>query len=117
MKTIFALGVAGAALFAAASVATAQEDCVGGFRMIKDQVPITCGVGNSAFQRPATAPEEPLYTGSIQRSATESGGGGNGSQIPSTGNQMVFADSRDSCKPGEYYMQDMQSMNFPVRCP
>jgi hypothetical protein len=117
MKRIFALTVAGAALFAAASIANAQEDCVGGYRMIKDQVPVTCsGGGSTMFERgAATTPEEPLYTGSIQASATTEAGG-NSEQIPTTGNQMVFADSRDSCKPGEYYMQDMQSMNFPVRC-
>jgi hypothetical protein len=115
MKTIFAFTIAGAALFAAASVANAQ-DCVGGYRMIKDQVPVHC-IGEAAtFQANAAPSEEPLYTGSINTSATGAGGG-NSDQIPSTQNQMVFADSRDSCKPGEYYMQDMQSMNFPVRCP
>lgn len=119
MKTILALTAAGAALFAAASVANAQEDCVGGYRMIKDQVPVACtGGAPTMFERSTTAPEEPLTTGSIQTTATESsGGGGNSEQIPTGSNQMVFADSRDSCKPGEYYMQDMQSMNRPERCP
>ena len=116
MKTIFALTVAGAALFAAASAANAQDDCVGGYRMVKDQVPVRCEAGSAMFQQDAIAPEEPLYTGSIQATAPESGGG-NSEQIPTSGNQMVFADSRDSCKPGEYYMQDMQSQNFPARCP
>ena len=114
MKTILAFTVAGAALFAAASVANA-EDCVGGYRMIKDQVPLVC-TGQSAMVAPsANRQEEPLYTGSINRTAAA--GGDNSDQIPSTQNQMVFAEGRDSCKPGEYYMQDMQSMNFPVRCP
>lgn len=116
MKTIFALTIAGAALFAAASAANAQDDCAGGYRMVKDQVPIRCDAGSAMFQQNVITPEEPLHTGSIPTTATENGGG-NSAQIPSTGNQMVFAESRDSCKPGEYYMQDMQSMNFPVRCP
>jgi len=113
MKTILALSVAGAAILGAASIASAQEDCVGGYRMLKDQVPVHCDTLRSAM----VAPEEPLYTGSIQASAPETNSG-NSDQIPTAaGNQMVFADSRESCKPGEYYMQDMQSMNFPVRCP
>ena len=116
MKTILALTIAGAALIAAASAANAQDDCVGGYRMIKDQVPVRCDAGSTMFEQSAIAPEEPLYTGSIQASAADSGG--NSDQIPTGArNEMVFADSRDSCKPGEYYMQDMQSMNFPVRCP
>src|SRR5215207_3190268 len=111
MKTILALTIAGAAVFAAASVASAQEDCVGGYRMIKDQVPISCGGETAMLDQGAIAPEEPLTTGSIQASAPESGGG-NIEEIPtSASGGMVFADSRDSCKPGEYYMQDMQSQN------
>jgi hypothetical protein len=119
MKTILALTIAGAAFAAAASVASAQEDCAGGYRMIKDQVPITCGGGPTMFQHSAIVPaqEEPLTTGSIRTSDAADTGGGNSDQIPTGGNAMVFADSRDSCKAGEYYMQDMQSMNFPVRCP
>jgi len=54
-------------------------------------------------------PEEPLYTGSIRS------GGGNAHEIPA-GGEMRFVESRGDCRPGMWYMQDMQSMNFPVRC-
>ena len=43
MKTILALAIGGAALFAA-SGANAQ-DCVGGYMMLKDQIPVRCDVG------------------------------------------------------------------------
>src|SRR5882724_10772595 len=116
MKTFLAFTIAGAALIAAASSASAQ-DCVGGYRMIKDQVPVACGGGPETFQQSATRPEEPLTTGSIRTSAAANGGG-NSTEIPSQQKGgIVFADSRDSCKAGQYYMQDMQSMNIPERCP
>ena len=41
MKTILAIGVSAAALFAVSSVASAQSDCVNGWHMIKDQIPIS----------------------------------------------------------------------------
>jgi hypothetical protein len=114
MRTILALSVAGGALFAAASVANAQ-DCAGGYRMVKDQVPIRCDAGAAMFHQGATPLREPLTTGSIRTTAPQNGGGNSG-QIPTARGDMVFASGRDSCKPGEYYMQDMQSMNIPVRC-
>ena len=44
MRVLLALITAGAALLGAASVANAQ-DCVNGYRMIKDQIPVLCQAG------------------------------------------------------------------------
>ena len=64
--------VTGAALFAIAGTAQAQEDCVGGYRMIKGEIPVQCDVGSVAPSFGVTQPafqhaplEEPLTTGSI----------------------------------------------------
>ena len=82
MKKILAIGVASAALFGVASLASAQEDCLNGWRMIKDQLPIRCDMPPAAVgpapilggvaaavtapvEAIAEAVEEPLYTGSI----------------------------------------------------
>jgi hypothetical protein len=66
--TLLAIAASAAAFFAVAGTAQAQ-DCVGGWRMIKDQIPVACGegFGASAFAPTVTAPAEPLYTGSINR--------------------------------------------------
>jgi hypothetical protein len=140
MRTILALTIGGATLFGAASLANAQ-DCVGGYMMLKDQIPVRCDVGPGFGPMGATplqpVPEgvasasvgggnadeiptnatEPVYTGSINTAgATVPPGGGNADEIPSSGS-MNFVDSRDDCRPGYWYMQDMQSMNRPERCP
>ena len=64
--TLVALAASAAAFFAVAGTAQAQ-DCVGGYRMLKDQIPVACGedFGPSAFAPSAPVVEEPLYTGSI----------------------------------------------------
>jgi hypothetical protein len=64
-RTLFALTGAAAAIFAIAGTAQAQ-DCVGGYRMVKGEIPVQCdsGFGASVFA-PAAPIGEPLYTGSI----------------------------------------------------
>jgi hypothetical protein len=61
---------AAAAFFAVASAAQAQ-DCVGGYRMLKDEIPIACGAAaeESAFAPTAPPRGEPATTGSIDRVA------------------------------------------------
>jgi hypothetical protein len=141
MKTIFAIGVSAAALFAASSVANAQSDCVNGWHMIKDNIPARCDMLQPAFAGPGTieqeaalvsaeaAPlEEPLYTGSIDAGApveeplvtgsidaTEAGQSrGNAEEIPS--GDMQFVASRDECQPGYFWMMELNSGNRPVAC-
>ena len=65
--TLLAMAASAAAFFAVAGTAQAQ-DCVGGWRMIKGEIPVACSeeFGRSAFA-PAPVAQEPLYTGSINR--------------------------------------------------
>lgn len=65
-RSLLALTIASAAFFAVASAAQAQ-DCVGGYRMLKDEIPIACGAAaeESAFAPVAPLPSEPATTGSI----------------------------------------------------
>ena len=66
--TLLALAASAAAFFAVAGTAQAQ-DCVGGWRMIKGEIPVACSehFGRSAFAPAAPVVREPLYTGSINR--------------------------------------------------
>jgi hypothetical protein len=68
MRSLLAVTSAAAAFFAVASAAQAQ-DCVGGFRMLKDEIPIACGAAaeESAFAPTAPPRGEPATTGSINR--------------------------------------------------
>lgn len=121
MKTILAIGVAAAALMGASSAASAQ-DCVGGWTMIRDQIPVRCDTMPSAFSGPAGAEEplpaeEPMYTGSIGTGAppvSES------EQPPRPGGPgyvgMAFVGSADECQPGYFYMMELNSGNRPVAC-
>jgi hypothetical protein len=65
--------VASAAFFAVASAAHAQ-DCVGGYRMLKDEIPIACDAAfdESAVDQTAPVASEPLTTGSISRAQAPS---------------------------------------------
>jgi len=139
MKKILAIGAAAAALIGVSSVASAQEDCLNGWRMIKEQVPVRCDVLPSAFgprESPVeqfvtgaitapvnaitapvnaiTAPvEEPLYTGSIAPAPVEE------SEMPprpGAPESFTFAASRDECQPGQYWMMELSSGNRPVAC-
>jgi hypothetical protein len=67
-RTLFTLTTAAAAFFAVGNAAQAQ-DCVGGFRMIKDEIPIPCGAAaeESAFAPAAPVENEPATTGSVAR--------------------------------------------------
>ena len=66
--TLVALAASAAAFFAVAGTAQAQ-DCVGGWRMIKGEIPVACSenFGRSAFAPVAPVLREPLYAGSINR--------------------------------------------------
>jgi hypothetical protein len=136
MKTILAIGVSAAALFAVSSVANAQSDCVNGWHMIKDQIPVRCDEMPSAFSGPGitslesgtvvedevgpvvlTEPtpvvEEPIYTGSIaplNESEQPPRPGGPGTPA------YTFAASQDECQPGQYWMMELNSGNRPVAC-
>jgi hypothetical protein len=72
-RTLLAITTAAAAFFAVASAAQAQ-DCVGGFRMIKDEIPIACGAAaeESAFAPAAPLSSGPATTGSISRAQAPS---------------------------------------------
>jgi hypothetical protein len=74
---VFALATATS--FFAIGSAQAQ-DCEGGFRMLKDEIPVACdgGSGQSATGASALIQSEPLHTGSINA------GGGNADEIPSS---------------------------------
>ena len=135
MRTILAIGVSAAALFAASTVANAQSDCVNGWHMIKDNIPVRCEVLPSAFSGPGTEfvepgtvvadeagqvvlteptpmVEEPIITGSITPL--------NESEQPprpgGPGGTYSFAASRDECQPGQYWMMELNSGNRPVAC-
>jgi hypothetical protein len=63
-KTL-AFATATAAFFAMAGTAQAQ-DCVNGYRMVKDEIPVACSIGHfgrALDTRPAGA--QALYTGSV----------------------------------------------------
>jgi hypothetical protein len=133
MRTILAIGVSAAALMAVSSVASAQSDCVNGWHMIKDNIPVRCDVIPSAFSGPGlqaepgtivedevgpvvlTEPtpiaEEPLYTGSIAP-LNES------EQPPRPGGPAEFemVASQDECRPGAHWMMELNSGNRPVAC-
>lgn len=66
--TLLALAASTAAFFAIAGTAQAQ-DCVGGYRMLKGEIPVACSenFGRSAFAPVAPVVREPLHTGSINR--------------------------------------------------
>lgn len=70
---VFVLALTSAFAFGGSALA---QDCEGGYRMLKGQIPVACEGG---FDRPALAPAEPLHTGSINRSGA---GGGNADEIP-----------------------------------
>jgi hypothetical protein len=75
-RTVLALTIAAAAFFAAGNVAQAQ-DCVGGFRMIKDEIPIACGAAAEESAFAPVAPladeeDEPATTGSVSGAQTPS---------------------------------------------
>lgn len=65
-RALLALATAAAALFVIAGSAQAQE-CVGGYRMIKDEIPIRCDVGfeQSTVDQSRALLSEPPTTGSI----------------------------------------------------
>jgi hypothetical protein len=66
--TLLAIAASAAAFFAVTAPAQAQE-CVGGYRMVKEQIPVPCSgdFGSTAFAPIVGAPTEPLHTGSINR--------------------------------------------------
>jgi hypothetical protein len=114
------------------AVAPAQDDCLNGWRMIKDQVPVRCDVLPSAFgpapilggvTAAVTAPveaitapaEEPLFTGSIAAAPFEE------SEMPPRPGApesppYSFAASREECQPGQYWMMELSSGNRSVAC-
>jgi len=63
MRSLLAMTIGAAAFFAVAGAAQAQE-CVGGYQMLKGEIPVLC---DSGFGQPgyAAPQEEPLTTGSI----------------------------------------------------
>ena len=77
---ILALVLAAAGLFTVIGTAQAQ-DCEGGYRMLKSEIPVACDGGVTQSATGATAPvlSEPLHTGSINRLGV---GGGNADELP-----------------------------------
>lgn len=113
MKTILAIGAA-AAVFAAMAGSANAQDCVNGYKMMKDQIPVRCDALAPAFAGPA---EEPLITGSIAPPPAEGTVTGVASeQPPRAGGPQTFAESRETCLPGQYYMLELNSGNRAVRC-
>jgi hypothetical protein len=133
MRTILAIGASAAALMAVSSIASAQEDCVNGWHMIKDQIPVRCDIVPSAFSGPGslvepgtivedevgpvvlTEPtpivEEPLTTGSITPLSESE-------QPPRPGGPTEFeiVASQDECRPGAHWMMELNSGSRPVAC-
>ena len=72
-RSLLALTIAAAAFFAVANAAQAQ-DCDGGYRMLKDEIPIPCGAAaeESAFAPTTPLANEPASTGSIGRAQVPS---------------------------------------------
>lgn len=64
LRTAFAFVVTSAAFFAIAGSARAQ-DCVNGYRMVKEEIPVVCGVGSFAGSALNTHPlaAQALYPG------------------------------------------------------
>ena len=76
---IFALALAATGLFAAIGSAQAQ-DCEGGYRMLKGEIPVACRGGSDQPAATPTAPlVEPLHTGSINGPGAA---GGNADELP-----------------------------------
>lgn len=78
---LFALALT-AATGSFAFIGSAQaQDCEGGYRMLKGEIPVACDTefDQSAATLPAPAPSEPLHTGSINGLGA---GGGNADEIP-----------------------------------
>jgi hypothetical protein len=68
-RTALAVAAVCAAFFAVANSAHA-EDCLGGYRMVKGEIPVICQdtAGSRAlFSAGQAEPREPFYTGSINR--------------------------------------------------
>jgi hypothetical protein len=65
-RTALAVAAASAALFAVASAAHA-EDCIGGYRMVKGEIPVICTgeAPRAFFSAGQPSPSEPFFTGSI----------------------------------------------------
>jgi len=68
-RTALAVATASAAFLLVPSVANAQ-DCVGGYRMLKGEIPVSCQEAGprALFSAGQPGPREPLHTGSIGRS-------------------------------------------------
>lgn len=66
LRTTLAFAAASAAFLAMAGAAQAQ-DCVNGYRMVKDEIPVACGVGDFGRSALATDPlaAQALYPGSV----------------------------------------------------
>ena len=75
---ILALALAASGFFVAIGSAQAQ-DCEGGYRMVKGEVPVACEGGFDQAVAPTAPIREPLHTGSISRLGA---GGGNADDIP-----------------------------------
>ena len=104
-------GAAIAALLGIAGTAQAQ-DCVGGYRMIKGEVPIAC---DSGFLTEATQPapfSEPLTTGSINQAPV--------TIAPSPGiePQPAMSYAGKKCVGGYYYRPGVENSynSLPMRC-
>jgi hypothetical protein len=67
-RSLLTMTMASVAFFAVANAAQAK-DCVGGYRMIKDEIPIACDAAfdESAVDQTVPVASEPLTTGSINR--------------------------------------------------
>lgn len=107
-RSLLALTIASAAFFAVASAAQAQE-CVGGFRMIKDEIPIACGAAaeESAFAPAAPLPNEPATTGSISRA-----------QVPSAAPDDDMSPGGMKCVGGYYWKAGVENSytTLPMSC-
>jgi hypothetical protein len=110
--TLLALAASAAAVFPVAGAAQAQ-DCVGGYRMLKGEIPVACSesFGRSAFAPTGPAVEEPLYTGSI-----------NSEQPPSAARidespAVTTSSSGQECVGGYSYRETpANGWTLPMRC-
>jgi hypothetical protein len=101
------LAGAASAIFAAAGAANAQ-DCVNGWKMVKDQIPVACSTfGQHTAFGVGTQQNEPLTTGSIRTA-----------ESPAVAKEQTHTDAvGNECSGG--YRWDVTPANgatLPMRC-
>lgn len=105
--------LAGAAIVAILGITgTAQaQDCVGGYRMIKGEIPIACDSGLPTASAQPVPLHEPLTTGSIARAPVSA-------PPVSFAQQPTMTYAGKECVGGYYYRPGVENSynSLPMRC-